>query len=185
MLQFTYMASKEHFEKIKKFLNAGGEGINLAQTLLCSVALGEKINTNIQNNIMAQRAMGGLRRYKFVRHIKGSHVDKYIITKKGERKLQQIFIDEVVIKNPKKWDGKWTLVMYDLPIRYKKARDAFRWKLKDLGFFQFQKSAWIYPYPCEGELLFVADFFGVRKYIEILEVSKALDDRKLKSHFGL
>ena len=75
--------------------------------------------------------------------------------------------------------------MYDLPIRFKKARDAFRWKLKDLGFFQFQKSAWIYPYPCEGEILFVADFFGVRKHIEIIEVNKILDDRQIKAHFGL
>ena len=75
--------------------------------------------------------------------------------------------------------------MYDLPIRFKKARDAFRFKLKDLGFFQFQKSAWIYPYPCEGEILFVADFYGVRKHIEILEVSKVLDETKLKVHFGL
>ena len=82
-----------------------------------------------------------------------------------------------------KWDGKWRLVMYDLPIRFKKAREAFRWKLKDLGFFQFQKSAWIYPYPCEGEILFVADFFGVRKHIEILEVSKILEDKKLREHF--
>ncbi len=185
MLQFTYMASREHLEKIKKFISASGEGINLTQSLLCAVALGERLAISMQNNIAAQRALGGLRRYKFVRHIKGSRGDKYVITKKGERKLQQIFIDEVVIKNPKKWDGRWTLVMYDLPIRFKKARDAFRWKLKDLGFFQFQKSAWIYPYPCEGELLFVADFFGVRKYIEILEVSSIFDDEKLKSHFGL
>jgi hypothetical protein len=75
--------------------------------------------------------------------------------------------------------------MYDFPIRFKKTRNAFRWKLKDLGFFQFQKSAWIYPYPCGGEILFVADFYGVRKHIEILEVDKILDDKKIKAHFGL
>jgi hypothetical protein len=49
-----------------------------------------------------------------------------------------ILIDDIEIKNPKKWDGKWHLAMYDFPIRFKKARNAFRFKLKQLGFFQFQ-----------------------------------------------
>ncbi len=178
------MMKQEHLVKLKKFVSLGGEGINLAQSLLCLVALGEK-SSIVHNNRKAKRAFYGLRRYKFVRHVKESNVDKYVITQKGENKLQEILIDEVVIQSQKKWDGKWRLVIYDLPIRFKKARNAFRWKLKDLGFFQFQKSAWIYPYTCEKEILFVADFFGVRQHIEILEVNKLLHDKKLKAHFNL
>ena len=164
-------------------MSAGGEGINLAQSLLCSIAIGEKLPSHIHESREAKQILYGFRRYKFVRHTRENNA--YELTSKGEKKLQHIFIDEVIIKAPKKWDGKWRLVIYDLPVRFKKARNAFRWKLKDLGFFQFQKSAWIYPYPCEGEMLFVADFFGVRKYIEILEIDKLLNDRKLKAHFGL
>ncbi len=162
-------------------MSAGGEGINLAQSLLCSIAIGEKLPSHIYESREARKILYGFRRYKFIRRTR----EDYELTPKGEKKLKNIFIDEVVIKAPRKWDGKWRLVMYDLPIRFKKARNAFRWKLKDLGFFQFQKSAWIYPYTCEGEILFVADFFGVRKHIEILEVDKILDDKKLKAHFGL
>ena len=157
----------------------------MAQSILCSIALGEKLPPHLRDSVKARQVFQGLRRYKFVRHIKGENDETYGLTPKGEHKLRQVFIDEVVIKKNKKWDGKWRMVMYDLPIRFKKAREAFRWKLKDLGFYQFQKSAWIYPYQCEGELLFVADFFGVRKHIEILEIDKILDDRKLKNHFGL
>ena len=170
------MVKLEHLAKLKKFFSSGGEGMNLAQSLLCAVALGEKLSPIINNNRKTQQIFHGLRRYRFVRHVRVEGKEKYIITPKGENKLREILIDEVVIKNSKKWDGKWRLVMYDLPIRL---------KLKDLGFFQFQKSAWIYPYPCEGEILFVADFYGVRKHIEILEVSKVLDETKLKVHFGL
>ena len=177
------MIKSEHLGKIKKFVNAGGEGINLAQRLLCSVALGEKLSPDIYNNRESKQILYGFRRYKFVRHAKERNT--YELTLKGEKKLQDILIDEVIIKPPRSWDGKWRLVMYDFPIRFKKARNAFRWKLKDLGFFQFQKSVWIYPYPCEGEILFVVDFFGVRKHIEILEVDKILDDRKLRTYFGL
>ena len=174
---------KKHVIKLKKLFSAGGEGINLAQSILCSIALGEKISPNFYDNNKVRQTLRGFRRYKFIRHIKGEDGERYVITLKGENKLQDILIDEVIIKNPKKWDGKWRLVMYDLPIRFKKARDAFRWKLKDLGFFQFQKSVWAYPYQCEGEILFVADFYGVRKHIEILEVNKLLHEEKLKAHF--
>ncbi len=179
------MVKQEHLVKIKKFISAGGEGVNLAYSLLCFVALGEKLSPGLYDDKKVAQTLRGLRRYKFVRHVGGKHSDAYSITPKGEKKLRNILIDEVIIKSPRKWDGKWRLVMYDLPIRFKKARDAFRWKLKDLGFYQFQKSVWVYPYPCEGEMMFVADFFGVRKHIEILEVSKILNDRKLKAHFSL
>lgn len=175
------MFERKHLEKIKKFMNDGGEGINLAQSLLYSFAIGEKLPSHLHESREARRILYGFRRYKFIRRTRKD----YELTPKGEKKLQNIFIDKVVLKTPRSWDGKWRLVMYDLPIRFKKARNAFRWKLKDLGFLQFQKSAWIYPYPCEGEILFVADFFGVRRHIEILEVNEILDDRQIKAHFNL
>jgi DNA-binding transcriptional regulator PaaX len=179
------MIERKHLQKLKKFINVGNHGLNLTKTLLCAVALGEKLSTDFYNDRKVSQAFSGLRRYKFVRHIKEKGRSAYIITPKGEERLHDIVIDDIELKNQRKWNGKWHIVMYDLPIRFKKARNAFRWKLKDLGFFQFQKSAWIYPYPCEGEVLFVADFFGVQKYIEILEVNKILDDTKIKEHFGL
>ncbi|MFH1201208.1 MAG: hypothetical protein V1484_02715 [bacterium] len=180
------MIKYKHFLKLKKFVNIGSKGLDLTKTLLCAVALGEKLSPNFYDDKKVAQAFSGLRRYKFVRHIKKEHGNStYSLTLKGEARLGDILIDDIEIKNKGKWDGKWHLVMYDLPIRFKKARNAFRWKLKDLGFFQFQKSAWIYPYPCEGEILFVADFYGVRKHIEILEVDNILDDKKLKVYFNL
>jgi len=107
------------------------------------------------------------------------------LTKKGERKLESLDLDDLVIAKPKKWDGKWRVLIFDLPVRFKKAREAFRWKIKDLGFRQLQKSVWIYPYPCGEELVFIAEFFNVTNYIEILTVEKILSEVELKKHFGL
>ncbi|KKQ31626.1 MAG: Repressor in the phenylacetic acid catabolism [Candidatus Nomurabacteria bacterium GW2011_GWA1_37_20] len=178
------MIEQKNLLKLKKFIDHGSKGLNLTKTLLCAVALGEKLSSSFYNDRKITQAFSGLRRYKFVRHIKGNEKNIYKITPKGEARLRAVVIDDVEVKTSKNWDGKWRLVMYDLPIRFKKIRNAFRWKLQDLGFFQFQKSVWIYPYPCEEEILFVADFYGVRKHIEILEVNKILDDRQLKTHFG-
>ena len=179
------MIEQKHLLKLKKFINVANRGLNLSETFLCSIALGEKLSPELYDNQKIAKTSYGLRRYRFVRHIKDHKNRHYLLTPKGEAKLHNLVIEDIEIKNPKNWDGKWRLVMYDFPIRFKKARNAFRFKLKQLGFFQFQKSAWIYPYPCEGEILFVADFYGVRKHIEILEVDKILNDRKIKIHFGL
>ena len=179
------MIEYKHFSKIKKIISSGDKGLNLTKTILCSVALGEKLSPGFYDDRKIAQAFSGLGRYKFVRHIKENTNKSYSLTSKGEARLRDILIEDIEIKNQRKWDGKWRLVMYDFPIRFKKARNAFRWKLKDLGFFQFQKSVWIYPYPCEDEILFVANFYGVRKHIEILEVGKILDDRKIKLYFGL
>jgi len=175
---------KKYLTRIREILKTGNESLDMTKNLLCNIALGEQTSKHYQNRKTAW-AWNNLRRYKFVRHIKNEAKDFYLLTPKGEARLKTIVIDEIEIKSRKHWDGKWRLVMYDLPIRFKRARNAFRWKLKDLGFFQFQKSAWIFPYPCEEELSFVADFFGVQKYVEILEVNKISNEAKLKSHFGL
>ncbi len=166
---------------LKKALNSGGKKLDLSKAALLSIAIGEKLPSTYYDGQQLTQAFSGLRRYKFVRREKGKN---HSLTTKGKEKLQDIIIDEIKIQN-KKWNGKWYLVMYDFPIRLKKARNAFRWKLKDLGFFQLQKSAWIYPYPCTEEILLVADFYGVRGHIEILEVSKVLNEKKLKAHFCL
>lgn len=175
---------KKYLQRIKKLLDTGDKSLDLTKNLLCSLALGEKMPDYFKKRRMTQ-AWNGLRRYKFVRHIQKEGKSFYSLTPKGEARLQTIVIDEIELKGKKYWDGKWRLVMYDLPIRFKKVRNAFRWKLKNLGFFQFQKSAWIYPYPCEEEIFFVADFFGIRKYIEIIEVNKISNESRLKSHFNL
>jgi len=83
-----------------------------------------------------------------------------------------------------RWDGLWRVVIFDIPVHYNKARTAFRAKLKELGFVQIQKSVWVCPYPCETEILFVADFFSVRRYIEIMEVRSFLHETRLRTHFS-
>lgn len=179
------MLEEKHLSRLRKIVKVGNNRLDLAKTILCDIALGEKLSLNFYDDKKVVKAFSGLRRYKFVRHVKAEKSSAYLLTPKGESHLRNIVIDDIEIKNPKKWDKKWRLVIYDLPIRFKKARNAFRWKLRNLGFFQLQKSVWIYPYPCEEEILFVANFFGVKKHIEILEISKILDDQKLKTHFNL
>ena len=107
------------------------------------------------------------------------------LTKKGEEYFQKMIFEESRLSSQEKWDEKWRFVLFDIPIGYTKAREALRWKLRTLGFYQYQKSVWVYPYPCKDEILFVAEHFGIGKFIEIIEVTGITEDAGLKKHFGL
>ena len=196
----------QYFLKFKEFLDSGTPKAKVAKVTLCILAI-----ASIPALIFIAAAMGNavqvfrqfetskrfskkqitdsityLHRQKLIEYIADKNGKTIVkITKKGEIKLRAFAIDLIDIEKPKKWDGKWRLVMFDIPMRFTKGREALRYHLKDLNFFQFQKSAWIYPYPCEDEIIFIADFFGVGKYVEILTVGNVLRDERIKRHFRL
>ncbi len=70
-------------------------------------------------------------------------------------------IDALKIKKPKKWDGKWRIVIFDISQLKKVYRELFRSKLKELGFYQLQKSVWIVPFDCQDEIELLREFFGL------------------------
>lgn len=107
------------------------------------------------------------------------------LTKKGEVYFRRMLLEDTRLPEPEKWGGKWTFVLFDIPTNHTKGRDALRWRLRALGFYQYQKSAWVYPHPCEKEILFVADYFGVGQFVEILSVERLSKDAELKKHFNL
>lgn len=47
---------------------------------------------------------------------------------------------------PQPWDGKWRIVFFDVPEQKRPLRDYLRGVLKRFGFYEFQRSMWIYPY---------------------------------------
>lgn len=107
-----------------------------------------------------------------------------ILTEKGKKRKLRYDFNYMEIPKPKTWDKKWRLLMFDIPEKRKTAREALRRKLKDLGFFQFQKSVWIYPYPCENEIDFIAECFSIGQYLTLLTV-QITDDKPLRTTFGL
>ncbi len=107
------------------------------------------------------------------------------LTKAGEKIVHSFDLDKIKITKPWRWDKKWRLVIYDIPNSKNKARDALRQKLKGLGFYEWQKSAFIHPYPCQKEVEFVIEFFELRPYVNYAELLHPTNEAKLKLHFKL
>ena len=108
-----------------------------------------------------------------------------VLTEKGKIKALEGKIDELEVKIPKTWDKLWRVVIFDIPEKKKKARDALRRKLKELGFLEFQKSVFIFPYECKDEIEFIVEVFEIRKYVRYLVVKEITNEEELLLKFKL
>lgn len=108
-----------------------------------------------------------------------------ILTDKGQKHLGKINFDNIKIKRPETWDGKFWLVAVDIPVKYKNGADAFRDKVKELGFFALQKSLWFYPFDPRGEIEFVARMYGVSEFVTAMKLEHLdeHDERIIKEYF--
>jgi len=110
------------------------------------------------------------------------------LTNKGRHRMKEFSFNALRIEKPRHWDKKWRMLIFDIPTKpaiYNQARNALRGKIKELGFYQLQKSVWVYPYECEDEILLIAELYRVQKHIEIITAEKVLHEDLLKKHFTL
>ena len=83
------------------------------------------------------------------------------------------------------WDNKWRLVFFDIPEKYRWGRDSLRKKLKELGFFELQKSVFIFPYECKDEVDFIIEYYGIRKHVRYGVFDFIDNESHLKDYFKL
>lgn len=102
------------------------------------------------------------------------------LTEKGKKKALKFNIDEMKIKIPNKWDGIFRVVVFDIPERNRDARNIFRKKLKDLGFYQMQKSVFVHRFECREEIDFLRHELGVAPFVNYIvakEISRVVSDK--------
>lgn len=110
---------------------------------------------------------------------------KITLRRRGKQVALTYALDDLRIKKPAIWDGKWRLVIFDIPNFQKRARDALHMQLENLGFYSLQKSVFTYPYSCEDQIDFIGKIFGVREYILFATICDFEGEEKLKHFFGL
>lgn len=136
-----------------------------------------------------RNAYYNLRRKKLIEIIRDNEgIIKVKLSNKGKKRIKEFSFHSLKIKKPFHWDRKWRILIFDIPTKpkiYNQAREALRKKIKELGFYQMQKSVWVYPYECEDEILLIAELYHVQKYIEIITAEKILHENIVKKHFKL
>jgi len=111
--------------------------------------------------------------------------EKIVLTGRGKKLLNQIYISEISIPKPDEWDGNWHLVAYDIPEIYKKSRNFLRETLIRNEFFQIQKSLWVHPYECAEEMAVICKNLNVLPYVVMMTTGKLPNEEEMVAHFNL
>jgi phenylacetic acid degradation operon negative regulatory protein len=115
------------------------------------------------------------------------------VTQKSDRRFIQLTskgqLQTLLLKSrlprTKTWDGKWRLVMFDIPEQSKYKRDQLRTLLKKDGFAKIQESVFISPYPISRHGVEYLKTTGLINYIRMLRVDEMDDEKELLNKFKL
>lgn len=108
----------------------------------------------------------------------------YLLSDAGEKLAKRIKLKLELAKS-KRWDGKWRILLFDIPEKVRGKRDFFRKELCDFGFYQLQKSVWVYPYPLPQDFFDLWDDFIFGKELILVESAKISQNNALRSFFAL
>jgi len=194
---------KQKNQEIKSLRECEARG-ELAKEILKGLALGGLVVASFAlPNLLQVLTLFGVKnsreKYKVSRTLKNLHKNKLIelyekgdemvmeITEKGKKEVLKYKIDEIKIKRPKKWDGNWRVIAFDIPERFKKSRRALTQKIKEMGIYPLQKSVFVCPFECRNEIDFVGEFFNVRKFIHyfVAQELDERDDKYLRRYYNL
>ena len=111
---------------------------------------------------------------------------KYLrITNLGRRELALEQAKVALTAQKKRWDGRWRMVVFDIPERRRKVRGRLREVMQEVGFVRMQDSVWVYPYDCEDFIALLKTELKIGKDA-LYAIADAIEyDKPLRTHFAL
>lgn len=93
------------------------------------------------------------------------------ITDKGRKRLLKYDFENIERK-AKTRDGKWRLIIFDIPEYKKRNRDAFRRKLIELECIRLQDSVFVSAFPCKEEIDFLTHYLEISDFVTVVILEK-------------
>lgn len=168
--------------------------------LSAGVALGFSRSSSHQRKIInaAAKEWRDINRHELYRSIKRLYESKLInykedqdgtikieLNKEGGKIALNYKIDELKIPGQDNWDGKWRIVLFDIPERMKPLRDSLRTRLRQIGMRELQKSVFVHPFECQNEIDFLIEIYDARRFVRFIEASKIDNELHFKHKFNL
>lgn len=101
--------------------------------------------------------------------------NQYFLTKLGSG-----FIKKFREKNPEKqWDGKWRIVMFDIPEKMREKRNWLRFQLSNSEYKSLQESVFIGKYPLEEDFFKEIINQNLRHFIKLVTIGEIDDESTL------
>mgnify|MGYP001578250326 CR=1 FL=1 len=88
-------------------------------------------------------------------------------------------------KQKMKWDGRWRMVVFDIPERRKSVRFRLCAVMREIGFIRMQNSVWVYPYDCEDFIALLKAELKIGKDVLYAIADTIERDKSLRRQFSL
>ncbi|HEY4495960.1 MAG TPA: hypothetical protein VJC04_01200 [Candidatus Paceibacterota bacterium] len=108
-----------------------------------------------------------------------------ILNDYGKKRASTFNLENIKVPHQKNWDGKWRIVIFDIPHYLKKTRESLRLLFKNIGFYPLQKSVFIYPFDCQKEIEFITEYHRANKFIRFIIADSVDNELFLRKYFNL
>lgn len=110
---------------------------------------------------------------------------RLILTEEGKKqaKIASLLGNYISFKKPKSWDGKWRVVLFDIPEKDRVFRDILREHLLALNFLKLQHSVFVSPYPFEKPILELVALYSAEPYVRVITATQIDNESKIRRHF--
>lgn len=98
------------------------------------------------------------------------HKQGVLLTQKGAEKVLRI--QGKIGQKQKRKDGKWQMVIFDIPERKKALREILRGALRTIGYQRLQDSVWVCPYEAEKETEEAIREYGIDPYVKVFLIEE-------------
>lgn len=110
---------------------------------------------------------------------------KLVLTPNGRKQAAalNIFGNSISFKKPGRWDGRWRIVMFDIPEKDRAFRDILRAHLYQLEFYKLQQSVFVSPHPYEKAILNLVAVYAAESHVRVITATMIDNEARLKKHF--
>lgn len=121
------------------------------------------------------RSLKGLKEAGLIENLSSGQNDYARLTRSGRVKANSLKLESESSLISPLWDGKWRIILLDLPETRKNERESLRYLLKKAGFVCLKNSAWISPYPFEHLFMNIKKDLGLESELMII-TTNTLDE---------
>lgn len=141
--------------------------------------------SEVITNLPSSRIVNEFRRQDLATFTKEDNRIRVQLTVKGIHRLQRAQIEALQIPVPETWDGKWRMLVFDIPSRHAESRYILTSQLKRLGFVMIRRSMWLHPYPCFDAVAALLQYANLQPFVSLAELSKldTYSAKKILSHY--
>ncbi|WP_405103679.1 phenylacetic acid degradation operon negative regulatory protein PaaX [Oceanobacillus sp. FSL H7-0719] len=132
------------------------------------------------NGQSVRAAISRMSKQGWIESRKEGNKSYYFLTERGEARIEEA-ANRIFKLQPLKWDGRWRMLMYNIPEVKRSVRDELRKELVWSGFGSMANSCWISPNNLEKELNAIIDKYHIQPYVHLFlaDYNGPDEDKKL------